>query len=268
VANPTAIVFLCHGYGEHIGRYEHVALAMNKLGLSVYGLDHQGCGQSDGARAYVESFQHFVDDYLRFVRARLEQGPLCHAVPGFAQLPRFLLGHSMGGAIATLVAQQDPSLWAGVVLSAPAILPNPKTTPAILIKATSVLKRLAPKLSLERSVPSRVSSSPQVVERYRLDPLNSKWWFCAGVGHELLGAMSAIRAALPTVEWPFLLLQGTEDQLVYPDGAILFHKQAASADKTLQLIPGAQHEVMNEPNSEEVINMVTAWIQERIPDPR
>lgn len=70
VAKPRAIVFLCHGFAEHSGRYEHVARRLNAEGFSVYSLDHQGHGQSEGDRAYVEKFesytgtQHAVRQYL------------------------------------------------------------------------------------------------------------------------------------------------------------------------------------------------------------
>ena len=41
-------VVLVHGYGEHLGRYEHVATALNAAGWSAYGLDHLGHGRSEG----------------------------------------------------------------------------------------------------------------------------------------------------------------------------------------------------------------------------
>ena len=39
---PLGIAFLVHGYGEHVGRYEHVASTLTAAGLAVFGLDHQG----------------------------------------------------------------------------------------------------------------------------------------------------------------------------------------------------------------------------------
>ena len=47
---PARIVVLAHGYGEHIGRYEHVAATLGQHGAAVYGLDHVGHGRSDGER--------------------------------------------------------------------------------------------------------------------------------------------------------------------------------------------------------------------------
>lgn len=50
VPNPKGVLFICHGYGEHIGRYEHVAQHLNAHGFAVYGMDHQ-VGHSTHARA-------------------------------------------------------------------------------------------------------------------------------------------------------------------------------------------------------------------------
>ena len=56
------VVFLCHGFGEHCGRYEHMAVEMTRAGFAVMGMDHQGHGQSEGDRAYAERFSHLVED--------------------------------------------------------------------------------------------------------------------------------------------------------------------------------------------------------------
>src|SRR3954468_18207250 len=51
--DPTHVVVIAHGYGEHIGRYDHVAEALGEGGASVYGLDHAGHGRSDGERVLI-----------------------------------------------------------------------------------------------------------------------------------------------------------------------------------------------------------------------
>src|ERR671939_185863 len=45
---PARLVVLVHGYGEHIGRYEHVAEALAARGSTVVGPDHVGHGRSAG----------------------------------------------------------------------------------------------------------------------------------------------------------------------------------------------------------------------------
>jgi alpha-beta hydrolase superfamily lysophospholipase len=53
--NPEArhIVVLAHGYGEHLGRYEHVAQFLVQRGALVAGPDHVGHGRSGGERVEI-----------------------------------------------------------------------------------------------------------------------------------------------------------------------------------------------------------------------
>jgi acylglycerol lipase len=67
------------------------------------------------------------------------------------------------------------------------------------------------------------------------------------------------------VEWPFLLLQGSNDLLVDPEGAKRFYRLAKSADKELKMYEGLYHEVFNEPEREMVIADMVAWIDARVP---
>jgi alpha-beta hydrolase superfamily lysophospholipase len=87
--DPSYVALLAHGYGEHIGRYEHVAAALVADGAVVYAVDHVGHGK----------------------RSREEH-------PG---LPVVLIGHSMGGLIAARYAQRYADSLTAVVLSGPLI---------------------------------------------------------------------------------------------------------------------------------------------------
>src|SRR5436309_3402518 len=86
---PRVIVLLAHGYGEHAGRYEHLAgRLVDELDAAVYAPDHRGHGKTDGATGLVEDGEALTTD-LHDVADRA-QGE--H--PG---LPVVLIGHSMGG---------------------------------------------------------------------------------------------------------------------------------------------------------------------------
>src|SRR5690348_11067943 len=91
--DPTAVVVIAHGYGEHSGRYGRVGPELARRGYAVYMLDHRGHGQSSGERWLVRSFQEYVADLDRFM------GRVREREPG---RPLFLLGHSMGGTLAAL----------------------------------------------------------------------------------------------------------------------------------------------------------------------
>src|SRR3989442_1224920 len=103
---PIGTVVLQHGYGEHIGRYEHVAAALNEAGWAVRGMDLRGHGQSSGVRGLCLRFGEYTDDLALLVgRAR-------QALP---DKPIFLLGHSFGALTAAKYLLDRPSEIAGLI---------------------------------------------------------------------------------------------------------------------------------------------------------
>ncbi len=100
-----ATVVLVHGYAEHLGRYEHVIEALIRGGYDVVGMDDRGHGHSGGRRAAVRDFDAFVDDLDLLIDTKAH---------GYG--PVYLLGHSMGGLIATRCALRRNDL-AGLIVS-------------------------------------------------------------------------------------------------------------------------------------------------------
>jgi alpha-beta hydrolase superfamily lysophospholipase len=83
-----------------------------RAGYAVYGVDYEGHGRSEGLQGYVPSFDVLVADLDAFFAAVV-------ASTANTELPRFLLGESMGGAVALLLHRARPSYWTGAVLVAP-----------------------------------------------------------------------------------------------------------------------------------------------------
>src|ERR671933_1147826 len=147
--DPARLVVLVHGYGEHIGRYEHVAEALLAHGSTVVGPDHIGHGRSAGERVLVESFEPIVDDLYAMVQA--ERG----------DLPVVMVGHSMGGLIAIRYAQRHRADLAGLVLSGPAVGLGPVMQEWLA----------APELPSDPLDATALSRDPAVGEAYVADPL-------------------------------------------------------------------------------------------------
>src|SRR5689334_10047708 len=87
---PRGVVILCHGFGEHARRYDHVAQRFGEAGLVTYALDLRGHGRSGGKRVFLKQLSEYTDDFHHLV------GIATAAHPG---LKRVVVGHSMGGGV-------------------------------------------------------------------------------------------------------------------------------------------------------------------------
>lgn len=249
-----AIVVLIHGYAEHCGRYEHVAQSLTDEGATVFAYDQRGYGRSQGRRAYVESFDDYLDD-LGLV--------LDHVGSQWPENSVFLFGHSMGGLVTLKYVLDRHPLVEGLILSAPAIEINPDLAPFLRTIAQG-LGRLFPTLPTTRSPQGAISRDPAVVADAEQDPLNYHGRVLARTGAEMLRAGEDVRSRLGELQTPFLLFHGTDDQLANPKWSRRLYEQAPAADKTLHLYDGLYHETFNEPEKETVLSDLSAWIRERI----
>lgn len=247
-----AALILVHGFGEHSGRYEHVAKYFTARGFAVYTLDHEGHGKSDGTPGHVDRFSVYLDGVTELVkRARAEQG----------DIPLFLVGHSMGGLIAAAYLEDHQDEFAGCVLSGPA-LASDAAPPSWLRAINRLLSRLLPKLGMIKLDATGVSRDPDVVERYLADPLVFKGKLTARLLDELLSNADRVMAHAADIRLPILLLHGEADQLTAPSGSIALHETVGSSDKTLRIYPGLFHEIFNEPEQEKVLGDMYAWLDE------
>jgi alpha-beta hydrolase superfamily lysophospholipase len=247
--DPVGLILVAHGVAEHAGRYRHVADVLVGLGLRVAIPDHRGHGRSGGKRLLARDLSEFGADLETLRRLELVDGR-----------PTYLLGHSMGGCIALDYALDHQDSLAALVLSAPAVLPGDDINP-VLIKVAKVLGKVVPGLPGQKLSSASISRDPAVVAAYDADPLNYRGALSAGIGGAMLRAMESFPARLPSLELPLLVLSGTDDKIVNPEGARLVDRLAGSSDKTLKMYDGLYHEVFNEPEKELVLGDLSDWLK-------
>jgi lysophospholipase len=249
-----ASLVVAHGLGEHGGRYGELVARCTARGMVVYAPDHRGHGRSGGPRAQVGRFAWLVDD----LDVVMEQAAREHA-----GAKRFLLGHSMGGAIALTWALDHPGRIDGLVLSAAAIAP-PSAVPAATIALVRLLSRVWPGRGAIALSPADLSRDPAVVRAYEEDPLVLHGPVPARTLAELFGAMQSLPQRAPMLREPLLALHGTSDRLVGLDDVRPALEALGSRDKTLRSYPGLYHEVMNEPERGRVFADLEAWLDARL----
>ncbi len=254
LAEPKAVLVISHGYAEHSNRYADFAKYLQSNGYSVYALDHRGHGKSDGERAHVDSFSDYVDDLKEFV----------DLVTSESSLPVYLLGHSMGGAIATLFAIRYQTSLAGLLISSAFIKSAVKVSPILLAISGLVAKIMPMKVIVKPLDAGLVSHDPQIVEKYKTDPLNYTEGTKARMGSELISAGPKALAGIANVTIPTLVMIGSDDQIADPEGGKELFEKLGSKDKTLKIYPGFYHEILNELEREKVYQDILEWLNNHL----
>jgi alpha-beta hydrolase superfamily lysophospholipase len=249
--DPKAVILVVHGLGEHSGRYMNVVNHFIPRGYAVYALDHLGHGKSEGVREYVDRFEDFTGTLTIYYNMVKDWQP---------DIPMFLLGHSMGGLIASHYLLDHQDKFKGAILSAPGVKVGDNIT-QFTITMGKVLSVLAPKAGILALEAEGVSRDPEVVAAYMNDPLVFHEKTSARLAAELLKAMLRVTAEAAKIKLPFILLQGSDDKLVDPAGAQMLYDMATSADKTLKYYDGLYHEVFNEPERDTVLKDVETWLE-------
>ncbi|HYO37402.1 MAG TPA: alpha/beta hydrolase [Geodermatophilus sp.] len=272
-------VQLVHGLSEHAGRYERLACALTVQGLAVAALDQRGHGrtaESTGPGGFGEgASRDAVLDDVRDLGQRLAADH-----PG---VPAFLLGHSLGSAVALASAERDGAGLAGLVLSGPiGVSPGfaevvPQLQAAVAggmgDRPMDALGAFNAPFEPARTPFDWLTRDADEVDAYVADPLCGDdfpptYRYGAGM-FELVTRVATPEgvAGLPD-GLPVLLLAGQRD----PVGGVDAAQVSALADRLrarglpveLRVYPDARHEVFNETNRDEVTADLLAWLGARL----
>jgi alpha-beta hydrolase superfamily lysophospholipase len=254
-APPRGQVLLVHGLGEHIGRYGHVAAALNARGWSVAGFDQRGHGRSEGARGVIAGADALLVDLAAVIdtlRPR-HAGPLV------------LLGHSMGGAVAARFVAEAlaprPAAWSrpvdGLVLSSPALAARLSAFQRLQL---GIGERFLPDLAQRNGIdPHGLSHDEAMVAAYTADPLVHDR-ISARLARFILDAGEHARAAAPRWALPTLLMWGGADPVVDPAGSRAFAAAAPAGVVTAFEFDSMRHEILNETEREGVLMRLSQWL--------
>ena len=219
---------------------------LGKHGLEVRAFDMWGHGRSPGVRGTVD-IEKAIHDHLELRReARREN------------LPLFLFGHSLGAIVTAGSVIADPSLVDGVILTSPPF-PGPVSTLVrwVLGAGATIVPNWS--LPIPRSPPSALSRHPELLQPAEADPLMVKRRMPFLLAASALRTAQAINQGLNDWHVPTLVMHGTADKSADPKGSENFVKGIDSEDKTLRLLDGGLHELLNDSDREGSLRQIFVW---------
>jgi alpha-beta hydrolase superfamily lysophospholipase len=249
---PRGLLLICHGMGEHSGRYTTVRDELVPDGWALYALDHRGHGRSRGTRVHVRRYAHYLADFATFHRTVAARHP---------DLRPFLLGQSMGGQIALAYALDHQEELAGLVLAAPAL--SAGDVPHAVIPLLKLLARAVPTLRYGVVDDNAVCRDEAVVAAKCADPLVHQGHPTLGLSLALAGQMATLPIRAHALRLPLLLQHGTGDRICRPDGTRTLAASVGTADLTVCWYDGFWHEIYHEPERARPLADLREWLDAR-----
>jgi alpha-beta hydrolase superfamily lysophospholipase len=249
-----AVLINLHGLGDHSGLYPTLASHFPALGIALYAYDMRGNGRSPGQRAYLRGWHEYRGDLNAFVDlVRKWEG----------DLPIFILGNSLGGLVVLDYALHYPAGLSGVIAAAPPL--GELGVPPFLMALGRAMSRICPRFSLKVGMDlSGLARDPAVVDTILADPLFHRRG-TARLSTEVTAAIRRVQARAETLSVPLLILHGSADRMVPPQGSRLFFSRLEQTDREFREYPGAYHGLFADIGYQKVLADLEHWLEERIP---
>ncbi|HNB23055.1 MAG TPA: alpha/beta fold hydrolase, partial [Candidatus Melainabacteria bacterium] len=237
---PIAALLCIHGLGLQSNSYEYFGTEQSKRGLAVYAIDVRGFGSwmKAGGKGNVN-----FDEALSDIKQTCES--IRAANPG---IPLYVLGESMGGAIALRAASMYPELIDGLISSVPAgeRFNQGKTSMKVFLNLLSGFNVA----NVGQDIVNQATQNAKLKSQWQGDPLSRlnlspqeliQFQDFMNMNHE---------AAKKVASMPVLFVQGNGDQLVKPEGTWELFNDVASKDKSFFAVPG-EHLIFEEAQTQE-----------------
>jgi len=266
-----AVVCLCHGYMDNISflkviHYQRFA----KRGIAVVMIDYEGHGRSDGPNCLIPCWDTLLGD----VQQHFSQ--ICRTK--FPGKKKFLLGESMGGAVAYDIMSRHRSDYEGVIFVAPMVkisIAPPKWVVDIFYKIVGAPGTVSP-FSIMPLAPSKGDIADLSFKDKEKLQLASSSPFKYGrkprlaTARELMDATKHISPTISKFDAPFIVLHGLDDHVTCPKISEMLYKNSPSKDKDIRLYKGMYHNLTGgetDENIEIVFNDAISWVTERSKNP-
>ena len=250
---PQAVILALHGFNDYGYFFDDPGDFLRLRGIASYAYDQRGFGGAPNRGTWA-GVAAYTRDAVQAISALRHHHP---------NLPLYLHGSSMGGAVAMLAASgPDAASVDGVILAAPAVWGR-TTMPWYQRLALWIGAHLAPGIALTgRGLDIVPSDNHEMLVRLGQDPLIIKQTRI-GTLYGLVNLMDAALAAAPELTTPTLILYGKKDEII-PKTPIRRMLEALPADRhRIALYEGGFHMLLRDLQAATVWKDMAAWIINR-----
>ncbi|SBS92433.1 lysophospholipase, putative [Plasmodium ovale] len=260
----------------------------NKKGYSVYGLDLQGHGLSDGWENLsfnIKNFDDFAYDVIHYI-SKIHDTPELGdkrdcIIPRSSNdagnrdlLPVYIIGLSMGGNIALRTLQilgklndRKPRLnikgcisLSGMISIEQLPSPNSYAYKSFFLPISKFVANCVPTLRLISKYPYKIY--PCIKDIINFDKIRSNKEITCRFGYELLRAMYNLDKDMEHIpkDIPILFIHSKDDCLCYYGGAVSFYNRLDVDKKELHTVENMDHLLVCEPGNEEILKKIVQWL--------
>ena len=246
--NPRAILVALHGFNDYSNAFADAGAYWSNRGIMVYAYDQRGFGSNEQAGQWpgVDTLVNDLSQAIRLIGATHPNQPL------------YLIGESMGGAVAMTALSRNLFKVRGVILVAPAIWGREtmnKFYPLALWLGAHTLpwvklsgQGLGFKPSDNNAMLIALGEDPLVIKKTRIEAL-----------YGIVNLMDAALEAAPSIRTPMLVLYGAQDEII-PKAATGKMLAGLSGSPRIVIYPDGYHMLLRDLSAEVVLDDISARI--------
>ena len=248
---PKAVIVALHGFNDYSAFFDKPATFLKAHGIASYAYDQRGFG-ANGFRGRWFATDRYRMDAADFSRAVAKRHP---------GVPVYLLGESMGGAVAMSLAAQRETPWiAGTILSAPAVWSR-DTMPWYQRATLWLAAHTIPAVPLSgRGLKIKPSDNVEMLIQLGRDPLVIKGTRVDAIAG-LVDLMDDAMAAAANFDGRSLILYGGRDEIIRGGPTRTMIKRLPPADtRRLAVYPGGYHMLLRDLDAQTVWTDIAHWL--------
>lgn len=253
---PKAVLLLVHGLGGHSGRWEFLADYFLKQNFSSYAIELKGFGETETLAGHIRSFNIYLKDIftLRDIIKKEHPGKKI-----------FIVGESLGGLIAFLLAARKKGPFNGLICISPAFKSRLAfSAPEFLLIFFYALFNPAKQFKVPFD-PAMITQDAGCQKALDEDPREHR---LASASLLIGAAFAMFRAGMVKnrIGIPLLfLLADDNDALVDTiTSKRIFMGLKKVKDKKLVQYPGMRHALSIEKDREKVFEEILKWLQTKV----